>query len=80
MNTKILTQVQAESVYSAMCALNNVNARVKAMFGNVATDGVNVFEEDDGCVRVARVNAYDVREHEEYNDQAAFADAYGLAP
>lgn len=73
----ILNQAQAEAVYSAMCALNNVGGKIKAMFGSVAADGINVFEEDDGTVRVVRVNRYDVLESEDYADIPAFAVAYG---
>lgn len=74
----ILNKSQAEAVYSAMCALNNVSARIKAQFGDVSTDGVNVFEEVDDTVTVVRVRHYDVLEAENYANQAAFATAYGL--
>lgn len=73
----ILNQSQAEAVYSAMCALNNVFGRIKAQFGDVSDDGVNVFEVD-GSVNVVRVRHYDVLEAEYYASQAAFAAAYGL--
>ncbi len=75
----ILNKSQAEAVYSAMCALNNVGGKVKAMFGNVATDGINVFEDDGGEVVVVRVNHYDVLESERCTSQSAFAIAYGLS-
>lgn len=74
----ILNQSQAAAVYSAMCALNNVSGRIKAQFGDVSDDGVNVFEELDGSVNVVRVRHYDVLEAEHYASQAAFAAAYGL--
>lgn len=74
----ILNQSQAAAVYSAMCALNNVSGRIKAQFGDVSDDGVNVFEELDGSVNVVRVRHYDVLEAERYASQAAFATAYGL--
>lgn len=66
----ILNQAQAEAVYSAMVALNNV--------GNIAGD----LTLDEG-LRVQWLKSVDVRDglsgpREEYPNQAAFATAYGL--
>lgn len=72
MTTKILNQAQAEAVYSAMCALNNVGGRLHATL------------EQDGAVHVAEVrHGIDVwvangGPVENYPDQSAFATAYGL--
>lgn len=77
MNTaRILTQAQAVAVYSAMCALNNVDI----VFGEVriaadrAQHDIRVQWGEDGVtvgqgLRVAI---------ERYADQAAFVAAYGL--
>jgi hypothetical protein len=81
MPTKLLTPAQAEAVYSAMCALNNVGAKLKAAFGSwppLGKDGTNVFENESGVVRVVRCVGYELAEDEEYADQATFAAAYGL--
>lgn len=74
----ILNQAEAEAVYGAMCALNSVGGKVKAMFGDVSISGVNVFEEMVGAVSVVRVCRFDVLETENYANQATFAAAYGL--
>lgn len=66
----ILNQAQAEAVYSAMCALNNV--------GGICGD--LTFSEG---LRVQWLQCVIVRDglsgpREEYRNQAAFAAAYGL--
>lgn len=80
--SKILTQAQAEAVYSAICALNNVGGKVDASVPNLSNPkkhGHFVL------VREMSVNAIEVRagfaegaEREDYRNQAAFAAAYGL--
>ncbi len=67
--SKILNKSQAEAVYSAMCALNNVSGRVDAQMpsGRVV----------EGANGVILVTAYG-RPSEDYGNQAAFATAYGL--
>jgi len=74
----ILNQSQAEAVYSAMCALNNVGGRVQATFGDRASESVHAFEKDCGSVRVVQVRRYRVVLAENYPNQSAFATAYGL--
>ena len=66
---RILNQAQAEAVYSAMCALNNVSGRVDAQMpsGRVV----------EGANGVILVIAYG-KPLEDYGNQAAFATAYGL--
>jgi len=64
----ILTMEQAEAVYSAMCALNNVGMRLDAQ-----RDEVLVYETVRGLVRVVDGDAV-----ERYANQADFATAYGL--
>lgn len=80
----ILNQAQAEAVYSAMCALNNVSANrgveLRFVGGN---DGdynrYGVKEEADGEVTVYVGPGILGREREDYANQAAFASAYGLS-
>lgn len=74
----ILEKAQAEAVYSAMCALNNVGAKARASFGSVIAGGVNVFEVGSAGVCVARIQGYDVMESEKYESKQDFAAAYGL--
>jgi|GEM_PF-1799904 len=83
MTTKILTQAQAEAVYSAMCALNNVGGTVKATLPAIglpaATSGTYIRAwEDDGHIKVIRSVRHTREADEFYEDQAAFATAYGL--
>ncbi|WP_152554799.1 hypothetical protein [Bordetella bronchiseptica] len=67
----ILTTAQAEAVYSAMCALNNVHMRACDLrLGNAI-----VTSDFNGTVRVIGTAIVD---DERYADQGAFRDAYGL--
>lgn len=73
----ILTKAQAEAVYTAMCALNNVGAAcmVDIPSGSRAQQDISVNAVDgDVVVRVGLCG-----EVERYRDQAAFATAYGLS-
>lgn len=67
-----LNQSQAEAVYSAMCALNNVGGRVFAAMGDrrvtEAKSCITVFERLEG--------QWEPRER--YASQQEFAAAYGL--
>lgn len=80
MTTKILTQAQAEAVYSAMCHLNNVGGQMNASFEGGA---VSAIEWSEGTVTVTRHRApagfpYCNEQQETYSSQSAFATAYGL--
>lgn len=68
----LLSKAQAEAVYSAMCALNNVCFRTcDIRFGNaIVTSDIN------GTIRVIGTALVD---DEGFADQAAFVDAYGLS-
>lgn len=69
----ILNQAQAEAVYSAMCALNNVGGRLVC----IVQEAAEVSEAASGSIFVRRQNAsFGANEH--YEDQSAFATAYGL--
>lgn len=79
MSTKILTQAQAEAVYSAMCALNNVGAELKATIytRDSAGDYMRVYQ-DGGSVKVVDVIRHSIETKEHYDNQSAFAAAYGM--
>lgn len=67
----ILSQAQADAVYSAMCNLNNVGAR----FGSVhMPDGRGVCQYEDGVIVVSQVGGVS----EAYNNPAQFREAYNL--
>jgi len=79
MNTLFLNQSQAEAVYGAMCALNNVGGRIAATVAIVdAGTHVNVYETSLGVVCLVKVCDFDLVDSEGYESQAAFATAYGL--
>ncbi len=81
--TKILTQAQAEAVYSAMCALNNVGARIDTKTRFVDYRNIRVVENERGEVNVIVYElgptglAY-CRDQEHFDSQSDFATAYGL--
>lgn len=68
----ILNQAQAEAVYSAMCALNNVGGRVFATMGDQRVTEAN------GAVTVSEYQEGQWEPCERYDSQSAFATAYGL--
>ncbi len=70
----ILNQAQAEAVYSAMCALNNVGGKLWCYVG-----GYRI--EDEGADGVTIMNDYRVNPQtlERHASQAAFAAAYNLS-
>ena len=71
----ILTQAQAEAVYSAMIALNNVNGRINATLGR----SIRVAQRPRGTVTVLTlVDEADWEPQEIHEGQVAFATAYGL--
>ena len=74
----ILNQAQAEAVYGAMCALNNVSARLQAF--DLDADGLQVLQRANGTVVVGYLVSHAARANilESYADQAAFATTYGL--
>lgn len=76
----ILNQSQAEAVYSAMCALNNVGARATriAVPGKDGDDDAAVVERPDGAVVVLGILGSIPFDEEIHASQSAFAAAYGL--
>lgn len=68
----ILSKPQAEAVYSAMCALNNVSGRVFATMSDQRVTEAN------GCVTVFEYLEGQWEPGERYASQSAFATAYGL--
>lgn len=81
--TKILNKTQAEAVYSAMCALNNVShTYLRTNFDAPHGNRISVHETGEGvAVRLHTFQGNPVEQiegSEEYASQAAFATAYGL--
>lgn len=79
----ILNQAQAEAVYSAMCALNNVSVSegTEITFVGTSNDGMARYtcsEYPDGQIEVDKWPGQLDRHIEFYANQAAFATAYGL--
>ncbi|WP_124520805.1 hypothetical protein [Burkholderia sp. Bp9131] len=83
-NGKALNHSQAEMIYSAMCALNNVAGRVQDSFrvkGPAGRDHMQISEYENGCVRIYLGDALGARCGElleEYTGQHAFARSYGF--
>jgi myo-inositol-hexaphosphate 3-phosphohydrolase len=79
----ILNQAQAEAVYSAMCALNNVaSTRFAASFETLSGKSIRVAESSEG-VSVALFAfqgnpSQQLEAIEDYPAQSDFAAAYGL--
>lgn len=74
--TLILNQCQAEAIYSAMCALNNVNMQITSE-ERTLTGKLTVTENAWG--RIVVTDERDgARLFEAHVDQSAFATAYGL--
>lgn len=79
MTSLILNPSQAEAIYSAMCALNNVDGGgVLDMADEKETSRVRFY--DYGMVVVSRINniTHAVLTQETYPNQSVFATAYGL--
>lgn len=79
----ILTQAQAEAVYSAMCALNNVtsNSGTEISFVSTTERGMarfTVTESAGGEINVTLGPVAKPQAVECFDHQAAFAAAYGL--
>ena len=80
---KILNRSQAEAVYNAMCALNNVSANQGIQLSFVGDwEGdmyrFSVQEDANGRVVVSQGPIPKPQKIEQYPDQADFAAAYGL--
>lgn len=71
----ILTPAQAQAVYSAMCALNAVGARLTTEFPAAA---IRVSQMDDASIVVQNWPSWSGAV-EDYDGPAAFAAAYGLS-
>ena len=78
----ILNQAQAEAVYSAMCALNNVGARLSAHGIGYDADGFEISAEqsETGLVSIGTGFAPHAERKvlERHGGKNAFATAYGL--
>lgn len=78
----ILTKAQAEGIYSAMCALNNLGGKVDAYVPNLSNPkkkGHFVAVREMGATTIeVRAGFDEEEEREDYRDPAAFAAAYDL--
>lgn len=77
--TLILNESQAEAVYSAMCALNNVGGTLRTFFGSY--DNGQQVEESihrTGIIQVFEMGHGVAIRQEKYSSQSAFGIAYGL--
>lgn len=78
----ILNQSQAEAVYSAMCALNNIGARLSAHGIGYDDDGlaISVAQSETGLVSIGTGFAPHAERKvlERHGGKNAFATAYGL--
>lgn len=78
MATKILTAEQAEAVYSAMCALNKVGAKIRVSVPPAADVERWVFIEE--CADSGQITlTQGLRRVACHAGQSAFATAYGLS-
>jgi len=73
---RILTQEQARALYAAMCCLNDVGATYRFSVGHV--DGFLIVVEEDLASWGVEVKLHDGTLIEQYENQAAFAQAYGV--
>ncbi|MDX9971914.1 MAG: hypothetical protein RBU21_02880 [FCB group bacterium] len=73
-----LTLAQAEAVYDAMIALNDVSGRVQATIPIGDGADLRVFEKESGEVHVVLVAEHIAQKWRVYDDQHAFAVAHGL--
>ncbi len=71
----ILNKAQAEAVYSAMCALNNVSAKFRVAISKNCPWGVE--EHENGCIDVDGDDK-GLFVKERYRNQAEFVAAYKL--
>ena len=80
----ILNQAQAQAVYNAMCALNNVGARLSAHGIGYDADGfaISAEQSETGLVSIGTGFAPHAERKvlERHGGKNAFATAYGLNP
>lgn len=74
----ILNQAQAKAVYDAICALNNVNALLKASFGELSGSFIGACSFEDGAVRVWSGSQFRTSRNENFTTQDDFVKAYEL--
>jgi hypothetical protein len=72
----ILNQVQATAIYSAMVALKLVDAKIKVSFGDIATTGINVFQDSENRIHVVLIHHMDLVDEEIYTDMSEFSKVY----
>ena len=78
----ILTKPQAEAIYSAMYALKNVGGKMDASVPNLSNPKKHghfvVVREMSADVIEVRAGFAEGAEREDYRNQSAFVDAYGI--
>lgn len=83
----ILSQAQAQAVYAAMCALNNISANpgIEISFVGLTPDDedspmarFDVMELASGQIYICTGPSFQLERKEFHESQAAFAEAYGL--
>ena len=74
----LLNDSQAQAVYSAMVALNNINARLDAHIEQTRNVVLRVNQNWLGAVVVTYSYGGTVRESEIHADQNAFMNAYAM--
>ncbi len=74
----ILSQTQAETVYAAMCALNNVGGKLTTALPSGAAYLAIVSDPDSEMLGVIEFVEGEQKGYEEYENQASFVAAYGL--
>jgi hypothetical protein len=77
-NANILDKAQAQAVYGAMCALNNVGATLKANIPPAEETGRWIYVEE--CADTGQITlTTGLRRVACYSNQDAFTAAYGLS-
>lgn len=76
---RILNKMQANSIYRAMCILNEVGARIHTTVENDGESNfILVFEGKDGKINARVIKEMFAIKREVFTDQSEFAAAYGL--
>lgn len=77
----ILAKAQAEALYSAMVALNNISGKMDALFALPGDNAGQVHAHENiitGEVHIRLINCDDGEKRELYTSQHSFAEAYGV--
>lgn len=72
MSDKILNQIQAKAIYSAICLLSDIGARV-----DMALDGPNVTVRENTLGHIV-IKKWGINSQEIYSNKSTFATAYNI--